>query len=234
MTPRATLQAFSLDKLSLFHRNARRGDVSAIKTSLLTNDQYAPITVNAGSLTGRPNEVLAGNHTLMAMRELAIEDPADTRWKAIDCYVIDVDDAHAVRINLNPNKLARLGGFDEAELVALLSDFDDDLIGTGYTDTEFKDLVAMLGDPAELADMPDPVIQDETPATEDPAPAPSKKKPAASSLHNIVLEGLPERHFAWMRDKLTELRNALGVETDAEVVFVMLIEKTGERPPAQE
>lgn len=58
------------DELNPYHANARRGDLAAIARSLETNGQYRPIVVNLGRHTGRPLEVLAGNHTLAAARQL--------------------------------------------------------------------------------------------------------------------------------------------------------------------
>ena len=66
-----TTTSISPSELNTFYLNPRRGDVTAIAGSLRTNDQYKPITVNVGTFTGRPNEVLAGNHTLMAFRGLS-------------------------------------------------------------------------------------------------------------------------------------------------------------------
>lgn len=61
-----TVQEFPVDDLNLFHKNPRQGDITAIAESLAVRGQYRPIVVNEGTLTGRPLEVLAGNHTLLA------------------------------------------------------------------------------------------------------------------------------------------------------------------------
>ena len=57
--------------LSHYYRNARRGNIKAIAESLRANGQYKPIVVNKGTKTGRPDEVLVGNHTLDAAIRLA-------------------------------------------------------------------------------------------------------------------------------------------------------------------
>lgn len=49
-------------ELNLYFRNPRVGNVDVIKSSLRAHSQYKPILVNKGTYTGRPNEVLAGNH----------------------------------------------------------------------------------------------------------------------------------------------------------------------------
>ena len=73
MTSQPVIQGlveFPVDDLAPYHRNPRRGDVKAIARSLETNGQYRPIVVNLGTHTGRPNEVLAGNHTLAGAKHL--------------------------------------------------------------------------------------------------------------------------------------------------------------------
>src|SRR5262249_21972971 len=54
-----------IDSVRGYARNPRRGDLAAIKRSLEVNGQYRPIVVNR-----RTGEVLAGNHTWLAAREL--------------------------------------------------------------------------------------------------------------------------------------------------------------------
>ena len=113
----------ALTELQTFANNPRRGDVEAIAASLTKHGQYRPIVVNAGSATGRRNEVLAGNHTLLAARSLG--------WDALDVALIDVDEQTAASIVAADNRTADLGGYDEAALYELLNGLDD-LEGTGY------------------------------------------------------------------------------------------------------
>lgn len=129
------LAAVDLDELHPFHSNARRGSVPAIKASLAKNRQYKPIVVNRGSRTGRENEVLAGNHTLLAARDLG--------WKTLTVVWVDVDDEQAIRINLADNRTADLGGYDDLLLLELLSELPD-LDGTGYDPGDVDALAALL------------------------------------------------------------------------------------------
>jgi DNA modification methylase len=133
--------------LATFEGNPRRGNVDLIARSLEANGQYRPIVVNAGTLTGRVNEVLAGNHTLLAARALG--------WESIDCSVIDVDEQRARAIVAADNRLADLGEYDAQELHALLTSLDD-LDGTGYA---LADLAALERDlyPPEPQTDPDDV-----------------------------------------------------------------------------
>src|SRR6187200_625918 len=126
-------------RLNPYHRNPRRGDVPAIVNSLRASGQYRPIVVNAGNLTGRPDEVLAGNHTMFAFAELARTDPTDPRWMSMDCWVVDVDDEAAARIVAADNRTAELGGFDDRALLDLIESMET-IDGTGYTDDDITDL----------------------------------------------------------------------------------------------
>lgn len=118
--------------LSTFENNPRRGDVAKIAESLEVRGQYRPIVVNRGTYTGRAMEVLAGNHTLAAARELG--------WETIDVGIVDVDEQTARSIVVADNRLADLGDYDEKALAELLDGLDS--IGTGYTDAEIDALVA--------------------------------------------------------------------------------------------
>lgn len=125
----------------LYHKNARKGDLTMIVASLKKHGQYKPIVVNKGTHTGRKNEVLAGNHTVKALRQLAADHPDDPAWQTVLVHYLDVDDGKAASINAADNRIGDLGGYDDELLAELLSDIPD-LTGTGYTD---EDLAKLLG-----------------------------------------------------------------------------------------
>jgi DNA modification methylase len=129
--------------LETFDGNPRKGSVEQIAKSLIRHGQYRPIVVNRGSITGRPFEVLAGNHTLMAARFLD--------WSVIDAAVVDVDESTAKSIVASDNRLADLGGYDDAALFALLDSLDD-LSGTGYGISDLEALRQDLFPPEVLTD----------------------------------------------------------------------------------
>lgn len=141
--------------LHTFHRNPRRGDTAAIAASLKAHGQYKPITVNIGTHTGRPNEVLAGNHTLMAFRDLAQQHPDDKRWDKILVHWVDVDDDLCDRIVVADNQTGQLGGFDVDELIKLLEGFGDNTEGLGFTDTDIQTLLDLNTGPPDLDDLAD-------------------------------------------------------------------------------
>ena len=146
-------ETLPIDKLNLYHKNPRKGDVEAIKGSLVANGQFRPIVVNKGSHTGRPSEVVAGNHTLKAFRELAEENPQEKRWHQIDCWVVDVDEERATKIVLADNRTADLGGYDNNDLIELMEGLEDNLDGTGYDKDDLAALVDMAAGPDSLDEL---------------------------------------------------------------------------------
>lgn len=139
-----------VESLTPFHKNPRKGDVGVIAESLKVNGQYRPLVVNTGTRTGRPDEVLAGNHTLEGAKLAGLEQVWIVR--------VDVDDEAASRIVAADNRTADLGGYDDRLLAELLGDLED-LGGTGYDESDLDDLLDKL-DPEETArpDLGEPVI----------------------------------------------------------------------------
>jgi DNA modification methylase len=133
-------------QLSTFEKNPRRGNVEAIADSLRRHGQYRAIVVNAGTLTGRPMEVLAGNHTLLAARALG--------WDTVEAGIIDVDEQAARAIVAADNRVADLGGYDEHALLELLASLDD-LSGSGYLQADVDALQAALYPPTIYTDPDD-------------------------------------------------------------------------------
>lgn len=140
-----TPQRLPIDDLTPYHENPRRGDVSAIADSLRAHGQFRPLVVNRGTDTGRPWEVLAGNHTLMAALSL---DGSGHEFRTLDCYVVDVDADEARRIVLADNRTSDLGAYDDAALLDMLQGMDD-LTGTGYDDDALADLLDGMADEDE-------------------------------------------------------------------------------------
>lgn len=136
-------QTVPLLSLNHYSKNPRRGDVQAIKGSIVANGIFRPVIVNKGTYTEKPNEILAGNHTVKAIRELAEETPDDQRWQQVEVWMVDVDADRAARIVLADNRTADLGSYDNEELLGLLDMMDGDLDGTGY---DADDLEKLAGD----------------------------------------------------------------------------------------
>ncbi|MFD9374625.1 ParB/RepB/Spo0J family partition protein [Streptomyces sp. NPDC059999] len=130
-----------LANLAPHHRNPRTGDVEAIAESLATHGQYKPIVVNKGSLTGRPNEILAGNHTAKAARQLG--------WGEIAVTWLDVDEDTAAKIVIVDNRTSDLAGYDTELLADILTDLPD-LEGTGYDRAQLDELLDNTSLPAPI------------------------------------------------------------------------------------
>lgn len=135
------------DELHTFHKNARRGDVDVIAGSLRAHSQYRPIVVNIGTHTGRPLEVLAGNHTLMAIRKLAETHPDDPRWNEVKVHWGDWDENTCTKIVIADNRTAEIGTMDFAGLKDLLDTLPD-LDGTGFTDIDYQALAQSMAPPS--------------------------------------------------------------------------------------
>ena len=140
-----TVQRLAVDDLNPMQGNPRRGQIEVIADSLKANGQYRPLVVNKGTVTGRLNEVLAGNHTLIAARSIGLTQ--------LDVYLIDVDDAAAKRIVAVDNRSSDLGTYDSEALIELLQSLDD-LDGTGYSDNDLTALVTSVADPTSPDEFP--------------------------------------------------------------------------------
>ncbi|AAN01843.1 ParB-like nuclease domain protein [Mycobacterium phage Lars] len=150
-----TTTKVALATLSTYYKNPRRGNTELIANSLRTHGQYKPICANIGTKTGRPNEVLAGNHTLMAMRDLAETDgPA---YGEILVHWVDVDEDTAARIVAVDNRASEVGSTDNDTLLELLQGLDPakGLEGTGFDEDYVQMLVELTSGPPDLDDLAD-------------------------------------------------------------------------------
>jgi ParB-like chromosome segregation protein Spo0J len=127
------VESIPVSELHLFEGNARRGDIHKIADSLSVNGQYKPIVVNRGTKTGKINEVLAGNHTLMAAQTLG--------WVFIDAVYVDVDRESAVRIVIADNQTSDSATNERDLLIDLIQELPD-LAGTGFSDDDLAILLA--------------------------------------------------------------------------------------------
>lgn len=111
-------------------KNPRLGNVDAVAESLTSNGQYKPIVVNK-----KTGFIAAGHHTWLAARKLG--------WETIGVVYIAVDEAAHLRIMLADNKTADLGTYDETLLAEILAGIatDGGLVGTGYNEADFQDLI---------------------------------------------------------------------------------------------
>lgn len=147
----STIETVPVSAVQVHPRNAHKGDIDGIGESLEENKQFAPIVVQRST-----GYVLAGNHTLLAARKLG--------WDTIDVSYVEVDDERATKIMLAANKTQeRADGYDDDLLAALLEELNGDFTGTGWTEGEYDDLLAELGDEDVLPYQPTNATWSETP-----------------------------------------------------------------------
>jgi hypothetical protein len=201
----------ALSRLHTYHANPRKGDVGAIADSLKVNGQYRPIVVNEGTHTGRPYEVLAGNHTLIAARSLA--------WTSMACVFVDVDNDAAARIVAADNRTGELGTYDSALLLALLSDLPD-LSGTGYGDADLDDLLAQSdeGVPLTFEGGVDGAVEGK-----------SLEQKASEYLDRgvrTVILTYDLEDFEFVIEAMAELAERYSVDSNADVIMRLLQKET--------
>lgn len=131
-------QAVPIESLNEYYKNPNEGDQAVVAASLRRNGQYKAITVNKGTLTGRPDEILCGNTTYRAARD-------DLEWPDIAVEFIDVGEHAARRIVAADNETAKKAKTNKDVLADLLAPLAGDLEGTAITDEEFAKLVGKDG-----------------------------------------------------------------------------------------
>ncbi|MFE5777089.1 ParB/RepB/Spo0J family partition protein [Brachybacterium sp. NPDC056505] len=135
-----TIHHIPVADLALLPGNPRQGDVGAVVESMRTNGVYQPIIVNQGTHTGRPLEVIAGNHRAQAARQLGMT--------TVPAILLNLDDDAATRIALADNRTSDLADYDTAALVVMLQSLDG-YAGTGYDGDDLDDLLRDLAGPPE-------------------------------------------------------------------------------------
>lgn len=128
-----------IEALNTWPRNYRQGDVGAIVTSL------QKFGFNGTLRVWKDNMVIAGNHTLLALREcdrLGVKLSGDGvkyengKLKILALDVTHLDDMQAQAFAIADNRTAALGYNDSMQLVELLKEVgnvdDELLLATGY------------------------------------------------------------------------------------------------------
>lgn len=120
--------------------NPRRGDIDAIARSLRVFGQRKPVTARQTETDEHGNPVgyvTAGNHTLLAARQLG--------WTHVAVAWFDEDETTASAWALADNRLSEIGSNDADELAVMLARIAEEdealFAATAYTD---DDLAAML------------------------------------------------------------------------------------------
>ena len=141
---REFVKDYPVERLKPHPRNARVHHLESKRESLQANTQYAPILVQRST-----GYIIAGNGTY----KVAVEEFG---WTVLDVFLLDVDDEQAGRIALADNATGDHSDYDNAALAAWLADYaetPEGLLGTGYDEDAYEDLIAALSDaaPQEVA-----------------------------------------------------------------------------------
>lgn len=123
-----------LDSVRQHPRNANNGDVEAIAESIMANGFYNPIIVQRST-----GYIIAGNHRYAAMLSLGQDK--------IPAIVLDVNDKTALRVMVADNRTAELAVRDEhglQEILEELTETEQGLVGTAYTEDDLLDLEKKL------------------------------------------------------------------------------------------
>lgn len=128
--------ACSVDKLKLHPKNPNEGDLGAIMESVSVNGFWGAVIAQKST-----RFVVAGNHRLMAAREL--------KMPTLPVIWVDVDEMQAMRMLAADNRHARLGTDNKdalTELLTILAMSDEGLAGTGYDGDDLDTMMAEMGE----------------------------------------------------------------------------------------
>lgn len=132
------LTELPVDSLQRHPRNPRKGNVTKIAESIMTNGFYGAIVVQKST-----NTIIVGNHRWEAAKQSGMT--------TIPAIVVDVDDATATKILLADNRTSDLAVYDAEELTSILKTVmvEDDLTGTGFDAKDLDKMIADLNDQAD-------------------------------------------------------------------------------------
>lgn len=134
-SPITSIEWVDIDSIQTHPDNARESDIEAIRASLRYHGQYKPVLVQASS-----RYALAGNHTLIALREEG--------EKKVAIQVLDVDDQEALEILAIDNATSDRGGYDKDTLAKLLQRMPS-IERAGYAKSDLDRLLERQKDAAE-------------------------------------------------------------------------------------
>ncbi len=197
-TPTRQVESVPIDYLEPWPGNPRIHDIAVIADSLRAHGQYRPILVQAST-----NRIIAGHGT--------VEAAVSVGWTHVDVIRLDVDDEQARRILLVDNRSNDLAAYDDAALMALLNELDGDYAGTGFDAEAYGLLLQSLTEGGYGA-----VRQGQEPGER-------ANEYEAADLRSIVLP-YPTATFDTMVEALGVLRRALDLDTNAGVIYQLVIE----------
>lgn len=135
-----------IDSVRQHPDNPRNGDLDVIIESIKVNGYIAPIIVQRST-----GYIIAGNHRWQALHALGSD--------RVPALMVDYDDQQAKRYLLVDNASSDKARNDDALMIEMLKELQGSeigLFGTGFTDDELTNLIAMQ-DQTGLPEIPHPV-----------------------------------------------------------------------------
>lgn len=132
-----------LDELEPHDRNTNSGDAGAVADAVDTVGFVGPVLVQDATRTP------SGKYRLID-GETRYHDLVRRGAPSVPCWIVDVDDAHALRILAGWNRIGRLGRDRPDELAGLLRELADGpggLAGTGFDGDDLDMLLRDLEEP---------------------------------------------------------------------------------------
>ena len=193
--------------------NPKEHDLPTIEGSLEENGQYRSVV--ARRLPDGDLQLLAGHGTTIAQARRA-----ESR---IRVEVIEADDATAHRIVAVDNRAPELAGYDPAGLVAFLDQFNTDgWAGTGWAASDLDDLLARAEEEAA------PAFGDGTRMS--PSIGEYADRYGSKATRSLMAD-YPNDVYVWLIDRLTELRHRYGLDSNADVLLLLIEHATEQRAP---
>jgi len=198
--------------------NARRGNIAEIADSIRAHGFYGSLVVQKST-----NRIIVGNHRYRAAVDAGLD--------AVPVVFVDVDDDEARRIMLVDNRSTDRASYDDSRLLELLGELPS-LDGTGYDDDDLDDLMALV-DESPIPTVPTPSGGDPdgkhagTPgegAWLQPTFDDKKDEYMNRSTRSIILTFTLDEYDEIVGG-LTALRSAMSIESNAEVLRVLVAER---------
>lgn len=128
----------SIHDVSAHPANPRNGDIDAVAKSIIVNGYVAPVIAQRST-----GYIIAGNHRYYALLSLGSE--------MIPVVWVDMDDLSAKNYMLDDNRTSDLGNYDNANLVAVLTELEEAgrLPDSAYSPHDLEQLKALVEMPLD-------------------------------------------------------------------------------------
>jgi hypothetical protein len=209
------------DDLDDYPGNAKEHDEVALAESIQSNGQFRSVLARR---VGRRIQLLAGHGTTQAIRRSGATD--------VRVELIEADDDEALNIVLADNEIGRRAGYDKDKLVALLKQADGREVaftGTGFDAGQYDDLLAELAKAAQTPlEHVDPGTGGETWHT--PSLTDLRDRYESKATRTLTFD-FTWATFEWLVAQFEVLREARGVESNADLLIRLVEEASGTTAP---